>query len=313
MPLDPRVRAINAIMRTLDRRSGKPMVDQRRTAAAVASRGWFLVMLKGPATAATDDVLVPVQGGQIVVRIHRPHGPGPHPLHVFLHGGGWCIGTLTERDARCRQIVAGADCVVASVDYRMAPENAFPTPVEDCYDALCWLTEHAATLGVDPTRVSIGGESAGANLAAAVCLMARDRSGPALVHQWLDVPAVDCTLSQPSMHEVPDGYGLDLATIHEFRDCYLPSADLYTEPYASPLFAEDLSGLPPAWIASCEFDKLRDDGIAYAKALADAGVPVQHRILAGHVHSSFAFTRLVPSARAYERDAIAALAAAYRR
>jgi acetyl esterase len=310
MPLDPRVRIINKIMVTLDRRSGRPMVDQRRSAAAIASRGWVLVMHRGPKPASTEDVLVPVDGGQIVVRLHRPHGPGPHPLHVFLHGGGWCIGTLTERDPRCRQIVAGADCAVASVDYRMAPENAFPTPVEDCYAALCWLVDHATELGFDATRVSIGGESAGGNLAAAVCLMARDRSGPAIVHQWLDVPAVDCTLSQPSMREVPDGHGLDYDTILEFRACYLPDEADYTHPYASPLLADDLSNLPPAWIASCEVDKLRDDGIAYAKALADAGVPVRHQVLAGHVHSSFAFTRLVPSARAYERDAIAALRSA---
>jgi acetyl esterase len=244
------------------------------------------------------------------VRLYVPHVAGPAPLYVFLHGGGWCIGGLDERDPRCRAISAGANCVVASVDYRLAPENAYPTPPEDCYAALTWLAAHADELGIDPTRIAIGGESAGANLAAVVCLMARDRSGPAIRHQWLDVPPVDLTMSQPSVRSVPDGHLLDMDIILEFRQAYLDDLDHMTEPYASPLLADDLSGLPPAWIMSCEYDKLRDDGTAYASALKEAGVPVESQILAGHVHPSFAFTRLIPSAKAYEREAIAALAQA---
>ena len=311
MPLEPRVAKIVKLMNALDRRpADASMAARRASSASLARRGAFLVMPKGPDPASQRDILVPVQGGQIVVRLYVPHGGGPAPLHVFLHGGGWCIGTLDERDARCRMISSGANCVVASVDYRMAPENAYPVPGEDCYDALVWLHANAGELGIDPERVSIGGESAGANLAAAVCLMARDRSGPALRHQWLDVPAVDLTMSQPSVHEVPDGNLLDLDVILEFRECYLGDLEKVTEPYASPLLADDLSGLPPAWIGSCEYDKLRDDGVAYAAALEQAGVPVEFQILAGHVHPSFAFTRLLPSAKAYERQAIAALARA---
>lgn len=309
MPLEPRVAKIVKLMNTLDRRSDDASMAQRRSSsAAIARRGAFLVMPKGPEPAAQRDISVPVDGGQITVRLYVPHGGRPAPLHVFLHGGGWCVGTLDERDARCRAISSGANCLVASVDYRLAPENAYPTPPEDCYAALTWLVDHADELNIDPTRVSVSGESAGANLAAVVCLMARDRSGPTICHQWLDVPAVDLTMSQPSVQSVPDGHLLDLETILEFRACYLPDADRFTEPYASPLFDQDLSGLPPAWIMSCEFDKLRDDGVVYADALRDAGVAVQSEVLAGHVHPSFAFTRLVPSAEAYERRAIAALA-----
>ena len=312
MPLDPRVAKIVALYSRLDPERGTGTFRDRRFASAVmAKRGRGVVMPSGPKPATERDVMVPVEGGQIVVRLYEPHAAGPTPLHVFLHGGGWCIGTLEERDPRCREISAGATCTVASVDYRMAPENAYPTPPEDCYAALCWLVEHADELGIDAARVSIGGESAGANLAAAVCLIARDREGPTIRYQWLDVPAVDLTMSQPSVHEVPDGHLLDLAAIEEFLDAYLMGDRAKaTEPYASPLHAPDLSGLPPAWITSCEFDKLRDDGVAYAKALADAGVEVDFRILDGHVHPSFAFTRLVPSAKAYEREAIAALARA---
>jgi acetyl esterase len=311
MPLEPRVAKIVKLMNALDRRPAQAtMADRRAASAAIARRGGFLVMPKGPEPAEQRDLLVPVDGGQIVVRLYLPHGRRPAPIHVFLHGGGWCIGTLDERDARCRMISAGANCAVASVDYRLAPENAYPTAPEDCYAALVWLVDHAGDLGIDANRVGISGESAGANLAAVVCLMARDRSGPAIRHQWLDVPAVDLTMSQPSVRSVPDGHLLDMSAILEFREAYLGDLDRMTEPYASPLLAADLTGLPPAWIMSCEFDKLRDDGIAYAAALKEAGVPVRSEVLAGHVHPSFAFTRLVPSAKAYERRAIAALAEA---
>lgn len=141
-----------------------------------------------------------------------------------------------------------------------------------------------------------------------MCLLARDRSGPAIVHQWLDVPATDLTLSQPSFTEVPDGLLLDRESILRYREAYLGDISRDVEPYVSPLLAEDLTGLPPAWIMSAEYDKLRDDGKAYADRLAEAGVPVTYRRLDGHVHPSFAFTRLIPSAKAYEAAAIAALA-----
>jgi acetyl esterase len=314
MPLEPRVARIVSLLNRVDRLpADQSMAARRASAAAVARRAGALVVPKGPEPASQRDVLVPVEGGQIVVRLYVPHTAGPAPLHVFLHGGGWCIGTLDERDGRCRAISAGANCVVASIDYRLAPENAYPTAPEDCYAALLWLVAHADELGVDASRIGISGESAGANLAAVVCLMARDRSGPAIRHQWLDVPATDLTMSQPSVHSVPDGHLLDLDSIVEFRASYLGDLDRMTEPYASPLLAEDHSGLPPAWIMSCEYDKLRDDGVAYASALKEAGVPVESQVLKGHVHPSFAFTRLIPSAKAYERAAIAALAAALHR
>ncbi len=313
MPLDPRVRHIVQIMNALDSGSDDtPMVDRRRSSAATAKRLGFLVMAKGPEPASQTDQLVPVDGGNIVVRIYRPHGRGPFPLYIFLHGGGWCVGTLDERNARCRAISAGAQCVVASVDYRMAPENTYPTPGDDCYAALVWLADHASDINVDPSRIAIGGESAGGNLAAVTCLMARDRSGPSICHQWLDVPATDLTLSQPSITSVPDGHLLDRSDIDRYLACYLADPAQATDAYASPLLADDLTGLPPAWIMSAEFDKLRDDGKAYADALDAAGVPITYRLLSGHVHPSFAFTRLLPSAKAYEEAAISALAAAFR-
>lgn len=310
--LEPRVRAIIRVAKLLDRDEPDASMAKRRHEAASAARLAPLVMHRGPRPAETSDVLVPVAGGRIVTRIYRPQGGGRHPLYVFLHGGGWCLGTLDERDARCREISAGARCVVASVDYRLAPENQYPTAPQDCFAALCWLVEHADRLRVDATRVAIGGESAGANLAAVVCLIARDLSGPRLCHQWLDVPATDATLAQSGHREVGNDYLLDADQIDEYLRNYLADPTQALEPYCSPLLADDLSGLPPAWIMTAEYDRLRGDGEAYAAALQAAGGVARHVRLAGHVHPTFAFTRLLASARSYERSAITALTLAFR-
>jgi acetyl esterase len=181
---------------------------------------------------------------------------------------------------------------------------------ESAYTAHSWVHAHADELGLDPTKVSIGGESAGANLAAVVALLARDRSGPALVFQWLDVPATDLTLSQPSIDRLGTGYGLTKADMEEFRAAYLRDVDP-KDVYVSPLHYDDLSELPPALIATMEYDPLQDDGHAYAQRLREAGVAVEHHHLDGMIHPSFAFTRLLPIARQYQETAIAALRRAY--
>jgi acetyl esterase len=316
--MEPRVKWIVRILNASNRRSNNVSLAAKRLVAARAARslGW-LAMSPGPSSVTSTDRLVPVRDGRIAVRLYRPSQSGEVsqtgslPLHVFFHGGGWCSGSIDERDPRCRVIAAGAACVVASVSYRLAPENTYPTAPEDCYAALCWLVKHASELQIDPDRVSVGGESAGGNLAAVVCLMARDRSGPVLRYQWLDVPATDLTLSQPSMRSTPSGYLLDYDSMVVSRDRYLPDPERQAlEAYASPLHADDLSGLPPAMILTCGCDPLRDEGRAYATRLTAAGVEVQHVHLEGHVHLSFAFTRLLPSARSYERLAVGALAEA---
>lgn len=314
MHLEPRVARIVKTANALDRRAPSMSMASRRFESAVTARRMGrVVMARGPEPASQTDQLIEVDRGRILVRVYRPAGSGPFPIHLFLHGGGWCVGTLDERDPRCRAISDGARCVVVSVDYRMAPENTYPTAPEDCYRALEWAVENAGDLGGDPGRISVSGESAGANLAAVLCLMARDRSGPSIAYQWLDVPATDLTMSQPSIRSTPSGYLLDYEDMVRYRDHYLTTEAQQTEAYASPLHAEDLGGLPPAWILTCGADPLRDDGRAYAAALREAGVEVTERHLAGHVHPSFAFTRLIPSAASYEREAIAALAAAHRR
>ena len=283
------------------------MAQQRFDAAVQHARLRPLGLRKGPKVASITHRVIPVEGGRIRLRLYRPFGEGPFPLHVFLHGGGWCVGTLDDRAPRCQALAAGAGCLVVSVDYRMAPENQYPTPPEDCFRALTWLVAHAQELDVDASRVSIGGESAGANLAAVVTLMARERGGPELRFQLLDVPGLDLTLTQPSVEEFGTGYLLERRTMESFIDNYLPDRSLVTDPYVSPLFAEDLTGLPPAWITTMSHDPLQDDGKAYADRLRAAGVEVWYRQLQGHVHPSFAFTRLSASARAYEESSVAAL------
>jgi acetyl esterase len=308
MPLEPRLRPLLAIAA----RSGDDdatLPARRLTGTRQARQLGRLVMASGPKV-PTREVMVPVHGGAIRVRLYEPIGPGPRPLHVFLHGGGWCVGDLDQRDPRGRAIARGAACVVASVDYRMAPENAYPVPLEDCYAALTWLVDHAAELDLDADRVSVGGESAGANLAAVVAILARDRNGPPLVFQWLDVPATDLTLSQPSIDRLGTGYGLTKVDMEHYVAAYLRDVDP-SEPYVSPLHCPDLTGLPPALVTTAELDPLQDDGTAYADRLREAGVSVEQHHLPGLVHAAFAFTRLLPTAKTYEQAAIAALRRAY--
>ncbi len=262
-------------------------------------------MPSGPKLLEETTGMVEVAGGRILVRIYRP-APGPLPVHLFIHGGGWCVGTLDERDPRCRQIAKHANCVVVSIDYRLAPENAFPTGLEDCYRVLRWVVDERDRFGLDTDRISVGGESAGANLAAALCILTQDRGGPPVHYQWLDAPVTDLRLGQPAMLSTPEGYLLHRDDMAEYRDAYLTEPGQQLDPLVSPLLVADASGLPPAWITTCGADPLRDDGRAYAALLSGAGVPVTHRHLPGHVHPSFGFTR-IRSAAAHERDAIRAL------
>ncbi len=268
-------------------------------------------MLPGPKEVEVDHTSVSVDGGHIPVRLYRPPATDPLPLYVFLHGGGWCQGGLDERDPRCRTIASGATCVVASVDYRMAPENQFPTAPEDCFGADRAGVTRVRSWASIPTgshdRWRVGRRQPGRRGLS----MARDRDGPRLCHQWLDVPATDVTLAQEGHQNVPDGYLLDAAEIDDYLAHYLPDPSMATDPRCSPLLADDLSGLPPVRIMSAGYDRLRGDAVAFAEALETAGVPVHHTRLAGHIHTTFAFTRLLASARVYEAEAVAALAEAF--
>ena len=237
------------------------------------------------------------QVGPLRVRVYRRETPGagPRPLVVDFHGGGWVLGGLDMADWLCSSVAVGVDAVVVSVDYRLAPGARFPAAAEDCYAALVDVVARAAEFGADPHRVAVMGDSAGGNLAAVVSLMARDRSGPAIAHQGLLYPATDMTMASPSIEENAHAPILTKADMLAFRAHYLGDADP-RQPYASPLFADDLSGLPPALVQVAEHDPLRDDGRRYAAALLAAGVPVRVTEYTGMPHGYLSFPRLCRSA-----------------
>jgi acetyl esterase len=265
----------------------------------------------GAPVARIEEQKIPVDGGSIRARIYTPHGAGPFPAHVFLHGGGFWMGAPEHFDPQSQDLAAGASCVVVSIDYRLAPEHKFPVPVEDCYAGLLWTAAHARELGIDAARISVGGGSAGGGLSAAVALVARDRGGPRLALQVLEIPVVDLTMSQPSVRTNGNGYALDREGMAQYVGYYISRPEDALNPYASPLCAPDLSGLPPALVMTAEFDPLRDEGEAYARRLAEAGVSTTLRRWLGHIHGSMSFTRILPSAREYRAQIIAALRQAY--
>ncbi|THF85484.1 alpha/beta hydrolase [Deinococcus sp. KSM4-11] len=267
----------------------------------------------GPAIRERQAFTVPVDGGTIEVYVYQPLEAGPHPMHLFLHGGGWMLGTIHGQfnDATCRERCAGAQCVVVAVEYRKAPEHKYPTGLNDCHAALLWAVAHAEKLGINPDLITIGGSSAGANLAAALTLKLRDEGGPRVAFQVLEVPALDLTLTTSTHPELDQGYGLTRPEMELCRRAYLEHLDQAGEPYVSPLKAADLSGLPPAHIMISEFDPLRDDGAVYAERLAQAGVPVTLTLGEGHIHGSSAFTQAMASARAWREELIATLRAAH--
>jgi acetyl esterase/lipase len=243
-----------------------------------------------PAAKRTAEREVPVAGGTVAVRIHTPEGEGPFPLYLHFYGGGWAFGShdsLVYLD-ECREICGKVGCAVMSVEYRRAPEFPFPTAPEDCYAALLWAVDRAGELSIDVSRVAVGGESAGGNIAAAVALMTRDRGGPTLVRQLLDIPAVDLARGtdaerypSASCTYVIDANGLDAAAM-----LYVGNRREARNPYASPIFAEDLTGLAPAHVMTAELDLLRDSGEAYGRKLQAAGVPTTIARHPGHVHGS---------------------------
>ena len=240
------------------------------------------------ALAQVEDITIAGPGGQLPLRIYTPEGAGPFPLLIYLHGGGWVFGTLDQSDNVCRYFTSKVGCIVISVDYRLAPKHKFPAAVEDAYCATQWAAENAKRIKGDPARIAIGGVSAGGNLAAVVCLMAKDRRGPPLVFQLLAYPPTNiATLETDSYRDFARGHGLGKYHVKWYRKQYLANAEDGKNSYASPLLADDLSDLPPALVFTGEFDVLRDDGEAYAKRLKQEGVPARYIRYANMGHMAY--------------------------
>lgn len=314
MPVLPALRPLfEALTRPSPPRSAAPVAEARAATHAMMERH-ILSHYPAPLPRRREtDRAVPVEGGTIPVRFYYPDRPAsaPLPCHVYYHGGGFWLGTLDHFDPLCRGLAEEAGCVVASVDYRLAPEHKFPGPVEDSYTALLWIAAHAAELGVDAQRLSVGGVSAGGNLAAVIAIAARDRGGPRLALQVLEVPITDLTDLVPM--DLPEE-GLTLPTGKEtYIEHYLTAPDEAADPRVSPIKAADLGGLPPALILTAEYDPLLRDGLAYAERLKGAGVPVEYHCTEGQFHGSQPMTALIPEeATAYQSRIAAALQRAWR-
>jgi acetyl esterase/lipase len=260
---------------------------------------------------AVAELSIPGPAGQIAARHYQPATDEPAPLLVFYHGGGWTIGDLDTHDALCRLTCRDADVHVLSIDYRLAPEHPAPAASDDAYAAFRWAHEHAADLGAIPGKVAVGGDSAGGNLAALVSQRARDDDGPSPVFQWLLYPATDFTAQTRSLSLFADGFVLTKHDMDWFQAQYLDGSGIdASDPRVSPLLAENLSGLPPALIATAGFDPLRDEGEQYAAALQAAGTAVDLRCMRSLTHafgnlfqlgggSAVATTELISALRAH--------------
>ncbi len=238
----------------------------------------------GPTDIEVNDVeLEP----QLKLRIYRPQGSAGHttPVMLYFHGGGWVLGDIQTHDALCRRFAKAVGCTLVSVDYRRAPEHPFPGPLDDCYLALQHVSRTADSLHVDPQRIMLAGDSAGATLAAAVALRARDEQGPKILAQILLYPVLDPACDSQSYREFATGFGLTQASMRYFWDCYLP--DGQATPYAAPCQATSLHELPPAIIITAGYDVLRDEGESYAARLQAAGVQTIHRRYATMIHGFF--------------------------
>ena len=248
-----------------------------------------------------------VDAGGVPARLYRP-ATGAVPLLVYFHGGGWVVGSVAISDSFCRALANRSGCAVLSVDYRLAPEHRYPAAADDAQRATEWAAANAAELGVEASRIAVGGSSAGGNLAAVVALRARER-GPALRAQLLHVPVTDHDFTTASYRVFATGHGLTLAAMRWFWRHYLPDERRRDEPDASPLRAKDLSGLPPALLVAADCDPLRDEGRAYLERLRAAGVTVQSLEYPGMVHSFMSWASALPQARRAFEEVGAALRA----
>jgi acetyl esterase len=297
MPLDPDTQIVLDMIRMAGRPPFETLTPTEARQAYAASRK----ILQPPAqdVAEARDIVIPGPLGDIPLRLYRPIGTEPTdrlPALVYSHGGGWLLGDLDSHDVVCRRFANAARCRVVSVDYRMAPEHKFPAAVDDCAAATRWVFEQAETLGVDPARVAVGGDSAGGNLAAVMALMARDATLPPIAFQLLIYPATDMMMTTVSSQTVASGVPLTSATMRWFIDHYMRDAADGRDWRASPLRAAHLSGVAQALVLTCTYDPLCDEGIDYARRLEREGVRVVHLHFSDQTHGFMSMGRIIRAA-----------------
>ena len=280
--LQPDVQFLLEFMGTMD----LPAIESMSADEARAfSNAGAAVRPPGPDVGEIVDGTYPGAAGDLNYRLYRPATPGPHPVVAYFHGGGWVLGSHDSDDPFCRDLCVRSGAIILSADYRHAPEARFPAAPDDGFAAVQWIAANAASLGGIPGQLAVAGWSAGANVAAVVCQMAREAGGPAILGQMLLTPVTDSDLGTVSYVDNGEGNILTAALMGWFWDHYADPSER-THPKASPLRAESLAGLPPALVVTAEFDPLRDEGAAYADAMAAAGVPVRHIAARGHIHTS---------------------------
>jgi len=300
------------IIDMLNSATNEPPSDtaERVAGARAGYGGWYGMNGPGPEISEVRDIqMLRDEGPPIPARVYKPTENDDAPIVVFFHGGGMVVGSVEVFDGVCRQLADASSAVVVSVEYRLAPEDPYPAASDDAWDALWWVSEHAADLGGSADKLIVFGDSAGGNLAALCALRARDTGVPALRLQMLVYPVTDWAGTFPSMEENGTGNFLTKETMQWFRANYLGNDEaLWTDPTVSPVYA-DVAEVCPAWIITASHDPLRDEGIAYAEKLRDAGVEVAHTNVEGIFHAFFGQTNLFELAATALNDAAKAIRA----
>ena len=282
--------------------AGRPPYEtvSPREARELYLKARFVSNPEPPELKSVQPLAIPAPHGSIPARVYTParlrEANGLAPCLVFFHGGGWVIGDLDSHDVVCRKLADEGQLIVIAVDYRLAPEHKFPAAVEDVITATKWVADNARQFGIDASRLSVGGDSAGGNLAAVVAISARDGNGPAIAGQVLIYPGTDFAMTHPSHSEPETSILLTHSVIRWFRDHYLNGAAEVDDWRASPARVKTLTGLPPAYVLTAGADPLRDEGDEYAHRLKDAGVPVTYRTFPGQFHGFFTMGKLLQQA-----------------
>jgi acetyl esterase len=304
MGLHPQVQFL---LKMLESRGLPPLeelgVDEARKAFETSAK----LMAKAKEQAKTEDRKIDGFKEELAIRLYRPEG---HPAGalVYYHGGGWVIGNIETHDALCHTVAVESGCLVISVDYGLAPENKFPVPVEDAYLAAKWTYDHADELGIRKDCIAVGGDSAGGNLAAAVCYLANERNELSIAHQLLLYPSTGFDYTD-SYEKYGEGYYLNKSTMSWFREQYLAGPEDTLNPLAAPMLIPDeaVGKLPPAYIMTAEFDPLSDGGEHYAHKLKNAGVPVEYVCYPGMIHGFLGMTEFVEDGKKAVSDIAAQL------
>ena len=314
MQLDPGAATVLEMIRMAGRPPWHTVTPDEARANYLAGRA--VTAPEPVAVAELRDLSAPGPHGPVPLRLYRPASAPAQgaPVLVFFHGGGWVLGNLESHDGVCRHLAARSGCVVVATDYRLAPEHKFPAAADDALAATAFVAGQAASLGIDPARLAVGGDSAGGNLAAVVALLAREAAGgaPRIAYQMLLYPATDFAMDTPSHAAFAEGHLLTRPSMEWFRDHYLRGPADAADWRASPLRAASLAGLPPAYVLTASHDPLRDEGEAYARRLVDAGVPVTLWRAPGQIHGFLPQGRIIAAAQAALDRLGDALAAALR-